>query len=79
MKEAGEMSRFSTAKFTGEEYEFAYKLINVSARDFRDFGEYKNADSHVLELAHRLEMVNDCRQTVLALIQKEQKRREECQ
>jgi hypothetical protein len=44
MKEAGEMSRFSTAKFTGEEYEFAYKLINVSARDFRDFGEYKNAD-----------------------------------
>jgi hypothetical protein len=30
MKEAGEMSRFSTAKFTGEEYEFAYKLINAN-------------------------------------------------
>lgn len=69
------MSRFSTNKFTGSQYEDAYKLLKASALEFRDSGHYKKASSEVLELAHRLESVNECRRTILALIEKEQKRR----
>jgi hypothetical protein len=73
------MNKFTSSKFTHNDYTAADQLLKASAKEFRDMGEYKKADSQVLELAHRLESVEKCRQTVLALIQKEQKRREECQ